>query len=86
MTASLDMATLAALAGDPTRSEMLAAILDGRAPTAAELAQLAGIAAPSACGHLAGFSVPSWLKSSPKGDTDIIGSHWQRFDACSKAL
>ena len=49
----LDMATLATLAGDPTRGNMLAAMLDGRAPTAAELAQLAGIAAPSAWGHLA---------------------------------
>jgi uridine phosphorylase len=43
MTAGFDMAMVAALVGDPARANMLAAMLDGRAHTAAELAQLAGI-------------------------------------------
>src|ERR1700735_1091276 len=53
MAAGVDMAAVAALVGDPARANMLAAMLDGRAHTATELAQLAGIAAPTASGHLA---------------------------------
>jgi DNA-binding transcriptional ArsR family regulator len=53
MTAGLDMAMVAALVGDPARANMLAAMLDGRAHTATELAQLAGISAPTTSGHLA---------------------------------
>src|SRR5580692_344465 len=56
MTAGVDMAAVAALVGDPARANMLAAMLDGRAHTATELAQLAGIAAPTASGHLAKLS------------------------------
>ena len=80
------MATVAALAGDPTRGNMLAAMLDGRASTAAELVQLAGIAAPSACRPSRQASPCQVGWSYAQGGTDIIGSHWQRSDACSKAL
>jgi DNA-binding transcriptional ArsR family regulator len=52
MAAGVDMAAVAALVGDPARANMMAAMLDGRAHTATELAQLAGIAAPTASGHL----------------------------------
>ena len=76
------MATGAALAGDPTRGNMLAAMLDGRASTAPSLLS----AAPSACGHLAKLLRAKLVGVTPKGGTDIIGSHWQRSDACSKAL
>jgi DNA-binding transcriptional ArsR family regulator len=50
------MAAVAALVGDPSRANMLAVLLDGRAHTASELAQLAhlaGITAQTASGHLA---------------------------------
>jgi DNA-binding transcriptional ArsR family regulator len=56
MATGVDMAAVAALVGDPARANMLAAMLDGRAHTATELAQLAGIAAPTASGHLAKLS------------------------------
>ena len=46
-------AETAALVGDPARASMLAALLDGRALTAAELAHAAGVAALTASGHLA---------------------------------
>ena len=52
----LDNATLArmgALVGDPGRANMLAALLDGRALTAGELAAHAGVAPQTASGHLA---------------------------------
>jgi DNA-binding transcriptional ArsR family regulator len=43
----------AALMGDPTRANMLAALMDGRAWTAKELALAAGITPQTASGHLA---------------------------------
>jgi len=46
-------ATVAALFGDPARANILRALMDGRARTAKELALIAGVAAPTASGHLA---------------------------------
>ncbi len=46
-------AEVAALAGDPGRSEMLRALMDGRALTASELAQIAGVTPQTASTHLA---------------------------------
>jgi DNA-binding transcriptional ArsR family regulator len=46
-------AETAALVGDPARANMLAALLEGRALTAGELARVAGIAPQTASGHLA---------------------------------
>jgi DNA-binding transcriptional ArsR family regulator len=43
----------AALMGDPGRANMLAALMDGRAHTAKELALVAGVSASTASGHLA---------------------------------
>ncbi|MGI3171520.1 ArsR/SmtB family transcription factor [Pseudooceanicola sp. C21-150M6] len=47
-----DIAAIAALIGDPGRANMLTALLDGRALTAGELAQEAGVLASTASGHL----------------------------------
>lgn len=47
------LARVAALIGEPARSAMLLALLDGRALTALELARCAGIGAPTASRHLA---------------------------------
>jgi DNA-binding transcriptional ArsR family regulator len=46
-------AEIAALAGDPARAAMLMALMSGRALTARELAEIAGVAPPTASGHLA---------------------------------
>jgi len=46
-------ASVAALFGDPARANILRALMDGRARTAKELALIAGVAAPTASGHLA---------------------------------
>jgi DNA-binding transcriptional ArsR family regulator len=51
-TGSLDLAGLAGLLADGTRASFCLALLDGRAWTAAELARHAGVAAPTATGHL----------------------------------
>ena len=53
MTRISTFAETAALVGDPARATMLAALMDGRALTAGELAGTAGIAAPTASFHLA---------------------------------
>ncbi len=47
------IAPIAALAGDPARANMLAALLSGAALTASELANEAGITAQTASAHLA---------------------------------
>ena len=48
----VSIAEIAALVGDPTRANMLEAMLDRRALTARELALRAGIAPQTASGHL----------------------------------
>jgi DNA-binding transcriptional ArsR family regulator len=45
-------AEIGALVGDPARANMLAALMDGRALTASELARVAGVAPQTASGHL----------------------------------
>ena len=47
------LAEIASLVGDPTRANILSALMDGRAHTATELASLAHITPPTASGHLA---------------------------------
>jgi DNA-binding transcriptional ArsR family regulator len=51
-TGTPDLAGLARLLADGTRASFCLALLDGRAWTAAELARHAGVAAPTATGHL----------------------------------
>ena len=53
MASNAKFAEIASLAGDPARAAMLHALMDGRALTASELAQAAGIAPQTASGHLA---------------------------------
>ena len=52
MTSIASLAETAFAIGDPARLNMLAALMDGRALTAGELAGVAGIAASTASGHL----------------------------------
>lgn len=53
MTYEMNIASTAALIGDPTRSAMLAALLDGRALPAGELAYAARVTPQTASAHLA---------------------------------
>lgn len=48
-----DIARVAALIGDPARANILAALVAGRALTISELAAEAGVALPTASGHVA---------------------------------
>lgn len=53
MSTGSKLAEVAALAGDPGRANMLSALMSGQALTASELAAVAGVAPPTASGHLA---------------------------------
>ncbi|WP_417454547.1 ArsR/SmtB family transcription factor [Kiloniella sp.] len=53
MDAEPSMASIGALIGSPARAAMLALLFDGRALTATELSQAAGVAAATASEHLA---------------------------------
>jgi DNA-binding transcriptional ArsR family regulator len=61
------MAETAALIGDPARAAMLHALMDGRAFTASELAQAAGIAPSTASGHLAQLVTAGMLAVEAQG-------------------
>ena len=66
-TPHLDMAELGALLGDPARANILAALIDGRALTATELAAIAGVAPQTASGHLARLTRSNLLALNKQG-------------------
>jgi len=61
------IAEIASLLGDPARAGMLAALMDGRALTASELAHVAGITAQTASGHLARLTQAGLLVMERQG-------------------
>ena len=67
MTSNARFASIAALAGDPTRAAMLHALMDGRALTASELARSAGVTAQTASGHLAQLVTAGLLSVMKQG-------------------
>lgn len=52
MLTTANVAEIAGLVGEPARAAMLLALMEGRALSAGELARVAGVAAPTASGHL----------------------------------
>ena len=67
MSDSTRIAATAALLGDPARANMLAALLDGRALTAKELAYTAHVTPQTASGHLAKLSDGGLLAAEKQG-------------------
>jgi DNA-binding transcriptional ArsR family regulator len=61
------VAETAALVGDPARANMLAALMDGRALTATELAHTADITPQTASGHLARLTEAGLLTMERQG-------------------
>ena len=61
------LAEAASLIGDPARANMLTALIDGRALTAAELARAAGVTPQTASGHLAKLTSVGWLAVERQG-------------------
>ncbi|MBI0539636.1 transcriptional regulator [Roseomonas sp. KE2513] len=60
-------AETAALIGDPARANMLAALMNGRALTAKELAEAAGVTPQTASGHLAQLTGAGLLAMARQG-------------------
>ena len=61
------VAEIGALVGDPARANMLAALLDGRALTAKELSERAGVAPQTASGHLAKLVAAGLIEMTQQG-------------------
>jgi DNA-binding transcriptional ArsR family regulator len=61
------LARIGTLLGDPTRAEMLSALLDGRAHTVGELARHAGVAASTASEHLSRLLDGGVVVVTPQG-------------------
>lgn len=62
-----DISVPATLLGDRTRARMLAALMDGRARTATEMALEGGVGAPAASAHLARLVAAGILEVVPQG-------------------
>lgn len=62
-----DLASVAALVGDPTRAIMLTTLMDGRAHTATELALQAGVTPSTASSHLARLTAGGLLSIARQG-------------------
>jgi DNA-binding transcriptional ArsR family regulator len=67
MATSNRIAEVAAAIGDPARAAMLAALMDGRALTAGELAALAAITPQTASGHLARLGSAGLIHAEKQG-------------------
>jgi DNA-binding transcriptional ArsR family regulator len=67
MTTTYRIAEVAAHVGEPARAAMLAALMDGRALTATELAGVAGITPQTASTHLARLTAASLLRVERQG-------------------
>jgi DNA-binding transcriptional ArsR family regulator len=62
-----DITRLAALIGDPARANILTALLSGQALTAGELAEVAGVSAPTTSGHLVLLSDAGLIRARRQG-------------------
>lgn len=58
---------VAALIGDPARANILVALMDGRALTATELAQVAGVTLQTASGHLGKLDLAGLTRTERQG-------------------
>jgi len=67
MVSTTALAETAALVGDPARANMLAALMDGRALTASELARTASVTPQTASGHLARLTSAGLLAVERQG-------------------
>ena len=67
MKAGPDIAMIAALVGDPARSNMLTALMTGRARTASELAHQAGVTPQTASSHLSKLEAGGLVEQEKQG-------------------
>jgi DNA-binding transcriptional ArsR family regulator len=67
MKAGPDIAMVASLVGDPARANMLTALMNGRALTASELSQEAGITPQTASSHLSKLEAGGLIEQEKQG-------------------
>src|ERR1700761_5834603 len=67
MKAGPDITIIASLVGDPARANMLTALLSGKALTASELAQEAGVTPQTASSHLAKLETGGLIEPEKQG-------------------
>jgi DNA-binding transcriptional ArsR family regulator len=67
MTSNARFAEVASIAGEPARVSMLHALMDGRALTASELAQVAGVTPQTASEHLAKMAASRLVQVEKQG-------------------
>lgn len=67
MLTTANVAEIAAIVGEPARAAMLLALMEGRALSAGELARVAGVAAPTASGHLGRMDAAGLLAVERQG-------------------
>src|SRR4051794_41877402 len=67
MKAGPDIALVASLVGEPARCNMLTALMSGRALTASELAQEAGVTPQTASSHLAKLETGGVVEPEKQG-------------------
>src|ERR1700731_116498 len=67
MKAGPDIAMIASLVGDPARSNMLTALMTGRALTASELAYQAGVTPQTASSHLSKLEAGGLIEPEKQG-------------------
>ena len=67
MKAGPDISRIAALVGDPARSNMLTALMTGRALTASELAHQAGVTPQTASSHLSKLEAGGLVEQEKQG-------------------
>jgi DNA-binding transcriptional ArsR family regulator len=61
------IASVAALLGDPARANILTALMEGRALTASELAEAAGVTIQTASGHLSKLAAAKLIVTEKQG-------------------
>lgn len=62
-----DISQIGALIGDPARANILTALMDGRALTASELAEIAGVTAQTASTHLSKLEAGGLIRQQKQG-------------------
>jgi DNA-binding transcriptional ArsR family regulator len=62
-----DISQIGALIGDPARANILVALMDGRALTATELAEIAGVTAQTASTHLSKLEAGGLIRPQKQG-------------------
>jgi len=74
---NLNIAEVASLVGDPARTNILAALMDGRALTSTELAYIARVAPQTASGHLAKLTRANLLAVKSQGRPPLLSDQFR---------